>query len=232
MASTSTDVTDDVEVEELDRDQDRHPSFFRTLRTSWLMLGILIAVIFGASVFLYQTWPKAPGDDSAEAGFLRDMSVHHAQAVQMALIIRDRTEDEQLKSTATDIVLTQQNQIGMMDGWLTLWDLPHSSSDPAMAWMDHPVDGLMPGMATQEQIDSLLTLPVDEAEVLFLQLMIHHHQGGVDMGQGYLDRGDQKDVKAFAENVKFIQTSEIGTMNQMLEARGEKPITDPLPTGH
>ena len=232
MASTSTDVTDDIEVEEQEQGQDQHPSFFRTLRASWLMLGILIAVILGASVFLYQTWPKTPGDNSAEAGFLRDMSVHHSQAVQMALIIRDRTEDEQLKSTATDIVLTQQNQIGMMDGWLTLWDLPHSSSEPAMTWMGHPVDGLMPGMATQEQIDSLRTLPVDQAEVLFLQLMIRHHQGGVDMAQGYLDRGNQDDVTAFAENVKFIQTSEIATMNQMLEARGEKPITDPLPMGH
>jgi uncharacterized protein (DUF305 family) len=224
MASTSTgNVTDK---------QEQHPSFVQTLRASWLMLGVLIAVILGAAVFLYQAMPKTPGSESAEAGFLRDMSLHHSQAVEMSMILRARTEDEQLRFLVTDIALGQQSQIGMMDGWLMLWDLSLSSSEPAMAWMDHPVDGLMPGMATQEQVESLKTLPVDEAEVLFLQLMIRHHQGGVEMAQGYLDRGDQDNVTAFAENVVFIQESEITNMNQMLEARGEEPITDPLPDGH
>jgi uncharacterized protein (DUF305 family) len=226
MASTSN-----IDVVE-DEEQEQHPSFLRTLRASWMMLGVLVAVVLGASVFLYQAMPKTPGNDSAEAGFLRDMSVHHAQAVEMSMIMRDRSEDEQFHFLVTDIALTQQSQIGMMDGWLVLWDLSLSSSKPAMTWMNHPVEGLMPGMATPEQIESLKTLPTDEAEVLFLQLMIRHHQGGVEMAQGYLDRGDQEDVKAFAENVKFIQDSEITNMNQMLEARGEKPITDPLPTEH
>jgi uncharacterized protein (DUF305 family) len=206
--------------------------FFGGLRTNWAMLGILIAVIVGATLVLYQLLPKTPGGDSVEAGFLRDMSRHHSQAVQMALLIRDRTEDEQLKSFATDIMLTQQSEIGMMDGWLRAWDIPLSSSDPAMAWMDHPVEGLMPGMATDDQVEQLRTLPVDQAEVLFLQLMIRHHQGGVEMAQGYLDRGDQGDVTAFAENVVRLQNSEITTMNQMLEIRGEAPITDPLPDEH
>jgi uncharacterized protein (DUF305 family) len=226
MASTSADnVTDEQE-------QEQRPSFFQTLRASWLMLGVLIAVVLGAAVFLYQAMPKNPGNDSVEAGFLRDMTLHHSQAVEMSMILRNRTEDEQFQFLVTDIALTQQSQIGMMDGWLMLWDLSLSSSEPAMTWMDHPVEGLMPGMATPEQVESLRTLPVDEAEVLFLQLMIRHHQGGVEMAQGYLDRGDQENVTAFAENVVFIQDSEITNMNQMLEARGEEPITDPLPEQH
>ena len=190
---------------------------------------VLLAV---AALLVFQLLPRTPGNDSVEAGFLRDMSMHHAQAVEMALIIRDRAEDEQLRFLATDIMLSQQGEIGMMDGWLRLWDLPLASSEAPMSWMDHPVDGPMPGMATHEHIEQLRTLPADEAEVLFLQLMIRHHQGGVEMAKAYLERGDQKAVTAFAQNVVRVQDSEIGTMNGMLEARGTDPITDSLPESH
>lgn len=161
-----------------------------------------------------------PDDDSPEAGFLRDMTVHHAQAVEMALIIRDRTDDDQLRYLATDMLLSQQGQIGMMNGWLQLWDLSPNRSAPAMAWMGHDVDGLMPGMATQEQVEELRSLPRDEAEVLFLELMIVHHQSAVDMADAYLERGDQEDVAAFARNIIAVQDLEIETLTTMLERRG------------
>jgi uncharacterized protein (DUF305 family) len=163
---------------------------------------------------------RDPGDDSVEAGFLRDMVVHHEQAVEMALIIRDRTGDEQLRFLSTDILLAQQGQVGMMNGWLQLWDLSPNLDGPHMAWMDHEVEGLMPGMATPEQIERLRTLPVDEAEVLFLQLMITHHQSAVDMAEAYLERGDQEDVAAFARNVIAVQDMEIDALSAMLDHRG------------
>jgi uncharacterized protein (DUF305 family) len=90
-----------------------------------------------------------PGNDSAEAGFARDMIVHHAQAVQMAEIIRDKTNSDDMRLLAADISLTQQAQVGIMQGWLEVWGLPITGEEPAMAWMGHPIDGLMPGMATQ-----------------------------------------------------------------------------------
>lgn len=196
---------------------------------SWKWLAALLALLIVGGLIMVIALDRTPGDDSAEAGFLRDMMPHHDQAVEMALIIRDRTDDQQLFFTATDITLTQQNQIGMMGGWLQLWDLSPNQDGPMMAWMDHPIDeGLMPGMATQEEIDQLRTLPLEEAEVLFLQLMIRHHQGGVHMGQAYLARGDQEDVSRFAESLVRVQRLEIETMNVMLEQRGQEPITDPL----
>jgi uncharacterized protein (DUF305 family) len=100
-----------------------------------------------------------PGDDSAEAGFARDMIVHHGQAVQMAEIVRDRTESGAVRLLASDISLTQQGQIGIMQGWLGVWGLPITGSEPAMAWMGHPTDGPMPGMATPDEIDRLGKLP-------------------------------------------------------------------------
>ena len=62
--------------------------------------------------------PQPPGDDSVEAGFARDMQVHHAQAVTMSMIVRDDTTDAQTRTLAYDVALTQQNQIGQMQAWL------------------------------------------------------------------------------------------------------------------
>jgi uncharacterized protein (DUF305 family) len=204
--------------------------FLSTLRQNRVAAALVAVILVGIGVFSFQWIPRDPGEDSAEAGFARDMSAHHGQAVQMAMIIRDRTGDEQLFFLATDIALMQQGEIGQMTGWLLAWGLDVSGSGEQMAWMGMPTTGLMPGMATQDQIAQLETLPVDEAEVLFLHLMIRHHQGGVDMAEAYLDRGDNDVVTAFAEQVIRNQAKEIDTMNAMLEQRGQAPITDPLPS--
>ena len=190
-------------------------------RTISLAAVLLAAVV--AAVVLWFLWPRTPGDGSAEAGFLRDMSIHHDQAVQMALIIRDRTEDPQLQALATDIVLTQQAEIGTMTGWLLEWDLSLTSSEPAMTWMGHSMEGPMPGMASPEEIQQLRDLPVAEAEVLFLRLMIRHHVGGIDMAEACLDRCDDDDVLRLSQGIVKSQNAEITTMQQMLAARGQEP---------
>jgi uncharacterized protein (DUF305 family) len=109
-----------------------------------LAAGVALALLFAS---------QPPSNDSAEAGFARDMIVHHAQAVQMAEIVRDKTKSDSMRLLASDISLTQQAQIGIMQGWLGAWVLPLTGSEPAMAWMGHPTEGLMPGMATPEEID-------------------------------------------------------------------------------
>ena len=68
------------------------------------------------------------------------MIVHHAQAVQMAEIIRDKTKSDSMRLLVSDISLTQQGQIGIMQGLLQAWYLPITGSEPAMAWMGHLTD--------------------------------------------------------------------------------------------
>ena len=178
------------------------PATRQLLNQTWMPIGIgaLIGlVILAAGWFVYDAWPKPPGDESSDVNFLRDMAVHHDQGVEMALIIRDRTEDDGLLAISTDIVLTQSSQIGMMQGWLNRWDYRLISKNPHMEWMGHPVDGLMPGMATQEEIEQLRTLPVTEAEILFSQLMIRHHAAGIEMAQAALERVDDSESRRLAE---------------------------------
>jgi uncharacterized protein (DUF305 family) len=158
-----------------------------------------------------------PANDSAEAGFARDMIVHHAQAVQMAEIVRDRTNSDAIRLLASDISLTQQAQIGIMQGWLGVWGLPITGSEPAMKWMGHPTDGLMPGMATPDELDSLFKLPPERADVLFLRLMISHHQAAIPMAKAILKRTDEPEVRQLATSIIASQRAEIENMKTMVE---------------
>jgi uncharacterized protein (DUF305 family) len=183
--------------------------------------------------------PEYPASTSADAGFSRDMRVHHAQAVEMAMLVRDRSDREDIRSLAYDIALTQQHQIGQMHAWLQQWGLPHSVSGPRMAWMHddgghhggsasapssgHGTSGdgvasgdLMPGMATAQQMRSLAGSGGSEADRLFLTLMIDHHHAGVDMAQAAVDRAGTRQVRLLAEGMVAAQSSEIAVLETML----------------
>jgi uncharacterized protein (DUF305 family) len=162
----------------------------------------------------------APGDDSAEAGFARDMAIHHAQAVEMAEIVRDRTTDPAIRLLTSDIALTQQSQIGRFQGWLDAWGLPATGADDPMTWTGHPTSGRMPGMASPEDVASLETLAPDEMDVRFLQLMIPHHQAGVLMADAIMDVTDVPEVEALARGISESQAAEIEFMRELLTERG------------
>ncbi|MFJ9019153.1 DUF305 domain-containing protein [Streptomyces sp. NPDC102259] len=170
-----------------------------------------------------------PAADSADAGFARDMAVHHQQAVEMSYIVRDRTADEDVRRLAYDIAQTQANQRGMLLGWLDLWGLPKVSSDGPMSWMgmgkmtDGEDGALMPGMATDTELKKLGTLDGRQAEVLYLQLMTDHHKGGIHMAEGCVAKCAVGVEKRLAQGMVEAQQSEIDLMTDMLKARGAKP---------
>ncbi len=186
-----------------------------------LALALLVIAVSAGAVMAVRGGD--PDGDSAEAGFLRDMVTHHGQAVEMSMIVHRRTAADDMVTMTYDMATTQQSQIGMMIATLDLWGLSQTGSGPVMAWMGHPTTGLMPGMATPEQIALLRTLPPDEADILLLQLMIVHHLAGVDMANALLERSDDADARRMAERISRSQDVEIANMNAMLVARGETP---------
>jgi uncharacterized protein (DUF305 family) len=188
-----------------------------TVLVAALAAGVVL--LFGLSVWLWLS-AREPGNDSAEAGFARDMIVHHSQAVEMAEIVRDRTENGRIKTLATDIALTQQSQIGQMQGWLDLWGLPVAGTEPAMSWMGMSQEGRMPGMASQENINRLRDLPSGEADQLFLELMIPHHKAAVPMANAVLDQTNNPTVEELAGAIVASQQAEIETMQEMLREMG------------
>ncbi|MFD7184660.1 DUF305 domain-containing protein [Streptomyces sp. NPDC059904] len=180
---------------------------------------------------------EPPAVGSADAGFARDMAVHHQQAVEMSFVVRDRTDDEEVRRLAYDIANTQANQRGMLLGRLDLWGLPKVSPDGSyMAWTDgsHAHDhgddafagkdgALMPGMATGAELDKLRKAEGKDAEVLYLQLMTAHHMGGVVMASACARRCEDPVERRLAQGMADAQESEMRLMADLLRARGSSP---------
>jgi uncharacterized protein (DUF305 family) len=182
--------------------------------------------------------PVTPGADSVDAGFARDMSVHHLQGVEMANLVAERSDDPEVESIAFDISATQTNQAGRMQGWLALWDLPLSGGE-RMAWMGDSTHGhgmagmdmgsgaLMPGMATEDELANLRSLTGTAFDVEFLRLMIRHHQGGFEMARYGAEHAELQAVRDLALSIEQSQGYEVDTMTDMLTARGGTPLPAP-----
>lgn len=241
----------------------RRPSRGR-LTLAAIVAAVLVAVVAFSAGWLAAPRTATPTDTGVEAGFARDMQTHHDQAVQMALIIREQSDDPAIRSLAYDIATSQAQQSGQMYAWLNAWGLPQASTQPEMTWMLQPtLDGSdahghggaasptapgtddatsaaapdatgdaaagtpapmvpgepMPGMATSADLDRLASLTGVEAETLFLQLMIAHHQGGVEMAEAALSRTTNPLVTALAKAIVFAQLGEIQYMQELLAAR-------------
>lgn len=184
---------------------------------------LVLGLILGYAAGFITPRGSTPGDSSAEAGFARDMATHHAQAVHMGMIAHLRATNPYVRSMGGDIALTQQAQIGMMDQWLRGWKLNLNASVP-MAWMPDGQralkDGLMPGMATQDEMASLEAAIGVEVDRLFIKMMINHHLGGIHMVDGILKLSDHPDVTWLAESMKAGQQSEITALQQLQKSVG------------
>jgi len=202
-----------------------------------LLLGGGLAVALG--IGRDSAAAAKPTSDSVDAGFARDMARHHQQAVEMANLVATHSQDPDVRRLAFDISSTQTNQIGRMQGWLDLWGLPPSNGT-TMAWMGSDMGGmagmsgqgmssetLMPGMATQAELDHLRSLSGKPFDVEFLRLMIRHHQGGLGMAQYAAKHASEPAVRRLAETMVETQTAETTTMSAMLTARGGTPLPAP-----
>ncbi|MDN5696486.1 MAG: DUF305 domain-containing protein [Rubrobacter sp.] len=185
-----------------------------------------VAVLVSLASLALVVFDHPPDENSPEPGFARDMSVHHAQAVEMAQIAQEKTDDPEIDNLASDMALTQQGQIGQMQGWLSVWGLPISGSNERMQWMGMEVEGRMPGMASAEELNELRNASGEEAEEIFLRLMIPHHEAAIPMANASTERSDNEAVTSLAEAIISAQKAEIQIMRNMLEQRGVQPPED------
>ncbi|MFJ6678703.1 DUF305 domain-containing protein [Microbacterium sp. NPDC091382] len=216
------------------------PGTERTLPPWWAVLLVALAVAAVAfAIGRFSTFGIAgstPAEGSADAGFARDMQVHHAQAVDMAMTIYAETDDAELRALSYDIATGQSSQRGEMFDWLVKWGLPQYSDQP-MAWMAasgsghaHGVASSAPqtddevraamGMASDEEMSALHDATGKKADCMFLGLMIRHHEGAIPMADAVLELGSDERVRVFAENMKKGQTFEIEAMTSMQQRLG------------
>jgi uncharacterized protein (DUF305 family) len=199
-----------------------------------LLIVIVVAAVIGAGTTGWLVANRSPSGavsaTSVDAGFARDMSNHHTQAVVMAGYARLHTTNASVLLLANDIYDDQTFEIGEMQGWLDTWGLSRSTTIPAMSWMSgHTLDadGLMPGMATPAEISKLQSLTGNALDIDFLQLMIRHHQGGLQMEQYAATHAAKSYVRDLANRMLQAQGSEIISMEQLLRQLGGTPLASP-----
>ncbi|GGL68597.1 DUF305 domain-containing protein [Deinococcus aerolatus] len=181
----------------------------------------LLALILAALLIVPRLTDGSPTEGSREVRFVRQMIQHHAQAVDLSTRVRERGSDPAIRTLALDIMLSQQEQIGQMHGWLTLWNRPWGG--PSMSG-EH---ARAMGMATPQEAAGLDTLPPAQAETAFLQLMIRHHQGALVMAAPALEAGVRPEVRALARQIGASQSAEIKAMTDLLKRRGAEPLPAP-----
>ncbi|WBB74746.1 DUF305 domain-containing protein [Micromonospora sp. WMMD1128] len=189
--------------------------------------AVVVGLLLGYAGGLLTPALTRPGDNSAEAGFARDMTTHHNQAVAMGLLAFGQGQDAEVRQVGVDIATGQQGEIGTMQTWLRSWNLDPTGGQPPMAWMPGGAelvkDGLMPGMATPEEMAKLKAASGREFDVMFLNMMIRHHIGGVHMIDGILDEGHDDDVRAVAQVMKNTQQNDLANLNAALKRLGGTP---------
>ena len=204
------------------------PTWAKAFVAGGLALVLVLAgVIGGIALGRSTATTYGPAEGSVDVGFLQDMDVHHGQGVEMAVWARNNTANPEIRQLAFDIESTQTAQVGRMQGWLTLWGEPLTPpSGQFMGWMGMPT-ATMPGMASPEDLARLRASTGPALDVVFLQLMLRHHQGGLPMMQAAADEASVPAVRALAQSMATSQTSEAAVMTQMLAERGAAPLPAP-----
>ncbi|HEX5144181.1 MAG TPA: DUF305 domain-containing protein [Mycobacterium sp.] len=158
----------------------------------------------------------APADsNAADVTFVTHMIPHHQQALELAALVPDRSTNAELKTLAQQIEAAQQPEISTMKAFLVQWNGGESAGAAPTTTMDH--GGMaMNGMVDDATMAKLKTLQGAEFDKLWLQSMIAHHQGAVEMAKTELASGRNVDAKQLAQNIVSGQQAEIDQMQKML----------------
>ena len=152
--------------------------------------------------------PSADADfNAADETFAMEMIGHHQQAIEMAdlLLAKSGVESEVLELAET-IKAAQQPEIDLMNDWLESWGVEMGD----MGGMDHGG-----GMMSDEDMAALTAANGAEASVLFLDQMVEHHEGAIEMAEGELEQGQNAEALALAQKIIEDQTAEIEFMQTL-----------------
>ena len=156
--------------------------------------------------------------NQADIAFAQGMIPHHQQAVEMSKLATDRAGSDDIRRLATEIEQAQGPEIAKMQAFLTAWGAPAPGAMPgmghgSMGGMDH---GGMAGMMTPEQMGQLERANGADFDRMFLEMMIAHHEGAVQMAQTELAGGANPEATALAQQIVDAQETEITEMRELL----------------
>ncbi|MFC3688782.1 DUF305 domain-containing protein [Aquipuribacter hungaricus] len=152
----------------------------------------------------------------ADVAFAQGMLPHHRQAVEMSALAGGRAEDPEVVALADEISAAQKPEIVTLTAMLEAW----GAEEPAAGGGGHEgmagMEGGAAGMMTEDDMSALEAAEGAEFDRLFLELMVAHHEGAVEMAQTELDEGENPEALGLAEQVVDTQQAEIERMRSLL----------------
>jgi uncharacterized protein (DUF305 family) len=151
------------------------------------------------------------GYNPDDVAFATNMIPHHQQAVDLAALVPSHSADPAVVALAQQISAAQQPEINVMKVFLVQWN---ENPDANSGHAGH--GAAMQGMVDDATLAKLKSLNGAEFDKLWLESMISHHQGAIEMAKAEIANGDNVDAKSLAANIVKTQEAEIGQMKQML----------------
>lgn len=151
--------------------------------------------------------------NQADVAFAQGMIPHHAQAIFMARLAVDRAQSPQVKDLASRIELAQGPEIETMTAWLRNWNAEIPSTAESG---DHSSMGPMSGMMDSQQMQQFGQATGADFDLMFLQMMIKHHEGAIAMARTELADGQYPAATQLAQQIIDAQQAEIAEMQTLL----------------
>jgi uncharacterized protein (DUF305 family) len=165
------------------------------------------------------TAPNGDVYNDADVTFAQQMVPHHAQAIEMVDLTRGRDVSPEVEALAAQVMAAQTPEIETMTTWLTAWneEVPETSRDHANAHDEGHDAGIdLPGMMSEEEMESLETASDAEFENIWLEMMVEHHEGAIEIARTEQDDGKFPEAIAMAEDIEASQAAEADQMKALL----------------
>lgn len=175
-------------------------------KASILVLGLVLLAGF---VFLQNDSERTESGEfnGNDVMFMNMMIVHHNQAIEMAELSENRTDNEKILGLSNNISEAQTRENKQMTEWMQ--ELGYNPGN------HHP----MAGMASQEEMEQLRNSNSSEYNQLFAELMIEHHEGGIAMAQNFYNSGENSELREMQGRMIDAQENEIEKMQRWQEEK-------------
>jgi len=187
----------------------RRPSPHRRFTVVWSSLATAGLAVLGVLAFFggqNRELPWMGGDQAYDQSYMRHMTAHHAQGVELAQITIGKAQDPYLRNLAQLMAANQKGEIAIFEQWWRSWfpgSLPPASPE------DHAT---MPGMIPADRMDALRSADGARFDPLFISFMTAHHEGAIAMDEALREAGDPR-LKLMSHAIRHSQRGEIELMH-------------------
>jgi uncharacterized protein (DUF305 family) len=184
------------------------------------VIAVTTALLAGMIGWMIGDSDNGRDADPVDVGFLQDMRVHHEQAVAMSFLYLALDDTQPgLREVARSIAFGQGIEIGRMVQLLRDFGASEANEgETSMEWMGHSVPiAEMPGMATDAEFDELGATTGAAADSLFVELMVRHHRGGIEMATFAAAEAKDDEVRSMARSIVSSQRDEITELERLVD---------------